>query len=161
MHIHTCTQNLRGHTGPGGTCPCTGDGHTCRLGHNSLICQADSPSWSPSSPPRSRAALSAGGPLPAPCVDTCDIHHQRLWSPTSSTDLYVTLTPWQHRFNQMVTFRHLRTFRHRTLVESFGQGSRVVDDRLMGGGPPNAFLPTLQRQCSLGVPMSLLAPFRF
>lgn len=59
---------------------------------NSLICQADIPSWRSPSPVEETCAggeglvfvvngsLSAGGPLPAPCVHTCDVSHQHLLS---------------------------------------------------------------------------------
>lgn len=57
-----------------------------------LICQADIPSWRPSSPVEEtrwgeglvfvvNGSLSAGGPLPAPYMHTCDISHQHLLSP--------------------------------------------------------------------------------
>lgn len=36
----------------------------------------------------------------------------------------------------------------------------MVDGGMMGGGPQDAFLPTLQRQRSLGVTLLLLALLR-
>lgn len=36
-------------------------------------------------------SLSAGGPLPAPCVHTCDISHQHLLSPLQSLQACVGL----------------------------------------------------------------------
>lgn len=36
----------------------------------------------------------------------------------------------------------------------------VVSGGVMSGDPHNAFLPTLQRQCSLGVTLPLLTPLR-
>lgn len=65
-------------------------------------------------------SLSAGGPLPAPCVHTCGISHQHLLSPPpppGSTGLCVTVCPigrvWQHRDKQMATLRPPRPPRHK------------------------------------------------
>lgn len=102
-HAHVHIYRHTGHEGArqswGDTCPGVWIKDPWRQTHmqthtqNSLICQADIPSWRSSSPVEETRAggeglvfvvngsLSAGGPLPAPYMYTCDISHQHLLSP--------------------------------------------------------------------------------
>lgn len=111
-------------------------------------------------------SLSAGGPLPAPCVHTCGISHQHLLRPPppppGSTGLCVTVCPIgsvaaQGQPNgQTQASQTSQTQGLGAKWQGWVGGSGVW----MGGGPHNAFLSTLQRQCSLGVTLPLLATLR-
>lgn len=100
-------------------------------------------------------SLSAGGPLPAPCVHTCDISHQHLLSRLQALQACVfcrqsvTAQGQPHGLSDA-----------RALGKSAGLGGGMVGGGVMGGGPHDVFLPTLQRQCSLGVTLPLLAILR-
>lgn len=115
-------------------------------------------------------SLSAGGPLPAPCVHTCDISHQHLPSPLQALQACMTVL-WavlERRDSHVASqTQGLWASLQGWVVGSWGGGGGVwwwdggmVDGGMMGGGPHDAFLPTLQRQCSLGVTLPLLALLR-
>ena len=73
---------------------------------------------------------SAGGPLPAPCVHTCERSHQHLSSPHRLYRLTCDCaSQWQsveRRESQMVTLRPPRPLRHGTLSKSAGLSGGVM-----------------------------------
>lgn len=108
-------------------------------------------------------------------VHTCDITHQHLLNPPQAPQARVTVCPigkvWQHRDSQTVVLRPPRLLKHQDFGQVCSAGwwghevmevvsDGVVDGGMMGGGPHNAFLPTLQRPCSWGITLPLLAPRR-
>lgn len=149
LDIRSCTYT-QVHGTWGDTCPCVWIEAPWRQTHiqkhtqNSLICQADIPSWRFSSPVEetcvlgggarvhAKGSLSAGGPLPALNVHTCDISRQHSSCPQALQELMCDCVPlagrvWQHRGSQKLTLRFPRPLRHK----DFRQVGRL-DDGVMG-----------------------------
>ena len=111
-------------------------------------------------------SLSAGGPLPAPCVHTCERHHLHLSSLYRLTCDCVS--QWRCRaqgepngHTRVSQASQTRDLERVSRAEWWGYGVvRVMSGGVMSSDPHHACLPTLQRQCSLGISLPLLTPLR-